>query len=73
MAPVLHLQETLPLLIGQLTEEVAQGLHSHIITVEIEAQTGVGGPQMLGDQVVDSSLHLSGIILMNLELVVAWQ
>ena len=41
---------------------------NHIIAVEIEAhrEVGVGGPQMLVDQVVDDSLHVSGIIMTNL-------
>lgn len=42
---------------------------SHVLMVEIEAQreVGAGGLQMHLGQVVDGGLHLSGIILMNLE------
>ena len=56
------------LLLGQLTDEVAHALQSHIITVEIEAQreVGIGGPQMQGDQLVNGSFLLSGIILTNM-------
>ena len=53
------------LLLGQVLEEMVHTPQSHNITVEIEAQREVGiwGPQMQTGQVVDGSLHLSGIIL----------
>ena len=49
-------------------EKVAHALQNHIIAVEIEfhGEVGVGGPQMLVDQVVDDRLHVSGIIMTNL-------
>ena len=70
----------LALLISQFVEKVAHALQSHtvekvahalqnyITAVEKEAhrEVGVGGPQMLVDQVVDDSLHVSGIIMTNL-------
>ena len=49
-------------------EKVAHALQNYITAVEKEAhrEVGVGGPQMLVDQVVDDSLHVSGIIMTNL-------
>ena len=43
-------------------------LSSHIVAVEKEAQrrVGVGGLQILVDQVVDSGLYLGEMILTNL-------
>ena len=57
------------LLLSQLLEEVAHLQLNLIITVEIEAQgdVSVGGLKMQVGQEVDGSLHLGGIILMNLE------
>lgn len=67
---VLHQETigTLPLLLHQLAEEVAQALQSHILVVKTEAQreVDVGGFQMHVDQAVDGGLHLSGIILISL-------
>ena len=58
----------LMLLLGQLSEEVAHALQCHIIMVKIEAQgeVDVGGLQMQVGQATDGSLHLAGIVLMNL-------
>ena len=49
-------------------EKMAHALQSHITAVETEAhrEVGVGGLQMLVDQVVNDSLHVSGIMLTNL-------
>lgn len=49
-------------------EKMAHALQSHITAVETEAhrEVGVGGLQMLVDQVTNDSLHVSGIMLTNL-------
>ena len=58
----------LVILLGQLMDEVAHALQSHIVMVEIKAQreVGVEGPQMQVGQAVDGNLYLGGIIVMNL-------
>jgi hypothetical protein len=76
-ALVLHLQKTLgtlAFLLRQLAEEVAHASQSHIVTIEMVAQreVSVGGPQMQTDQAVDTSLHLGGIILMNVRGWARW-
>lgn len=55
-------------LIGQLMEEVAHTLQSHILAMELKAhdEVCVGVPQMHVDHVVDVGFHLGGIILTNL-------
>ena len=65
--PLQEILSTLGLLVYQF-EEVAHVLQSHIIMVKIEAQreVGVGGLKIYVDQMVDKSLHLDIIILMNL-------
>lgn len=55
---VSHLPETLNanvLLLGQLRGELAHGLQSHLVTVEVETQreAGVGGLKMQVDQAID--------------------
>ena len=58
----------LALLLNPFVEKVAHALQSHVVVVRREAQreVGVEGWQRCVDQVVDSGLHLSGIILTNL-------
>ena len=53
---------------GQLMNEAAYALQSHIVMVKIKAhrEVGVGGLQMQVGLAVDSSLQLGGIILTNL-------
>lgn len=72
---VLHFQETLCALTLSLTnlqkekkkKKVAHILQNHIL-VETEGKRGrCRDPQMHVDQEVEGSLHLSRIILMNLE------
>ena len=68
---VLQFQEmlhALVLLLGQFAKKVTHTFQGHIVVVEIEAQreVGVGGLQLHVNQVVDGSLHLGRIILMNL-------
>lgn len=68
---VWHIQKkfgTLMLLFSQPEEEGAHALQSYIMVLKIEAQRQVGirSQQMHVDQVAESSLHLDGIILMNL-------
>ena len=48
---------------------MAHALWNHTTEVEIETQrvVSVGGLQVQVDRAVDGSLHLGGIILMNLE------
>lgn len=68
---VLHLQETLSVLaflLCHFTEEVAYVLYGHVVTFSIEAQRVVDTRdlQIQSDLEVDGSIHISGIILMNL-------
>ena len=74
-ALILHFQVmpwAVVLLLGQFVKKVAHTLQSHIIEVEIEAlrEVSVGGLQVHVDQAVEGSLHLGGIILINLEFMV---
>ena len=68
---VLHLRETLSVLaflLCHLAEEVAYALYGHVVTFSIEAQRVVDtrDMQIQSDLEVDGSIHVSGIILMNL-------
>ena len=49
-------------------QEMLNALQSHMLVVKVEAlrEVGAGGLQMQVGQVVDGSLYLDGIILMNL-------